>query len=172
MLNEKDEQLQRVVTENDMQVAALERKLKSAKKSADSSPAGADGGPSKAFTPKQLETQVNKLRRSIRSQVVNQMSYKPSSKYGSAKLVPVEIFDVDETVLKTLFGETLMKEAASGPKQLKVIATNEEVEMLFEKSVSKLLRFGARLELTKGLNFVYQKEGGVLKITGSYGMVK
>ena len=58
MLSDKDKEFQ----EKENQLAALERKLKSAKMSVESSPAGAPGGPSKAYTPKQPETQVQRVK--------------------------------------------------------------------------------------------------------------
>jgi hypothetical protein len=101
MLREKDEELSRVVAEQSSQLAELQRKLKSAKQRVNSSPAEAHGvtpgasTPTPSFTQKQLETKVSKLRRSIRSQVVNQMVYKRSNSGGS-RLARVEINDVLE----------------------------------------------------------------------------
>ena len=177
MLNEKDEELSRVVAEQSNQLAELQRKLKSAKQRVNSSPAEAIGvtsgasTPTPSFTQKQLETKVSKLRRSIRSQVVNQMVYKRSNSGGS-RLAPIEINDVLECTIASLVGQSLYSEASSGPKQLKLVLSNEDVESIFEGTFSKSLRYGATLELTKGLSFVYTKEDSTLKITGAYKMFK
>ena len=173
MLSEKDEELNRLIAEKDN----LERKLKSAKKNVNSTPAENDTAPAgttiptASMTQKQLEKKVSQLRRSIKSQVLNQMVYKRSIT-GESRLVPIEINDVAESAIASLVGEQIYSEASSGPKQLKLVLSNEECDVIVERSFSKTLRFGATLALTKGLQFVYSKADCTLKITGAYKMYK
>ncbi|CAM6130025.1 unnamed protein product [Calypogeia fissa] len=166
MLTEKEDAL----TKKEKQVAELQRKLKSAKKQTSSSPAG-EADP---ITPsKTLAAHVSQLKKSIQSQVFNQMVYKPSTKHGAGRLVPVELFDITESVIEALVGEELFEKASSGPKQTKLVLSNEDLESLYGwGSFSKGLRYGAALVLSDGLKFVLSKADGVLKISGTYKMVK
>lgn len=175
MLIDKEEELKRVVTDKEKQLIELQRKLKSAKKQpAKKQPAAGPAGHASlapSSSPKAFKEQVSRLRKSIQSQVLNQMAYKPSARHGSARLVPVEIFDVTEPVIESLVGEELFGKASSGPKQLKLALSNDEVEGVFGR-LSKTLRYGATLELTQGLKLVFTKSDGQLKVSGSYTMIK
>ncbi|CAM6127334.1 unnamed protein product [Calypogeia fissa] len=170
MLTEKEDEL----TKKEKQVAELQRKLKSGKKQTSSSPAGGEADPiTPSKSKKTLAAHVSQLKKSIQSQVSNQMVYKPSTKHGTARLVPVELFDITESVIEALVGEELFEKASSGPKQAKLVLSNEDLESLYGwGSFSKGLRYGAALVLSDGLKFVLSKADGVLKISGTYKMVK
>lgn len=159
MLTEKDNLLE----EQNARNAKLEKELESARTSPTSS--------STSLTPAKLQKEVEKLVSSIPRKVKAVMTYK--SKHASTKLIPVEIAGIEESVMRGVFGETLSSLGAQGAKLIKVVASNEDLEAVFQGgSFSKRLRFGATLELQKGLTFVYTKETKALMITGTYSMCK
>lgn len=160
MLTEKDDLLEE---QNDRN-AKLHKELESARASVRTTS-------STTLTPAKLQKEVESLVRSIPRKVKAVMTYK--TKHASSKLIPVEIAGIEESVMRGVFGETLSSLGAQGAKQIKVVASNEDLEAVFQGGCfSKGLRFGATLELQKGLTFVYTKETKSLQITGTYSMCK
>ncbi|KAJ7537901.1 hypothetical protein O6H91_11G027200 [Diphasiastrum complanatum] len=163
MLSEKDEELVQVLIEKEEQ----HKKLRQVQLLSDN-PAGAA---SSTLSSKELEQSVKKMLSLIQKQINSQMVYQPSLKHGSAQLT-AEVPNISEEMVKCILGADLLAKAKEAPKQLKVDASNEELEGIFGKRFYKRLRFGADLQLSDGLTFLFVKADNHLNVTGSYAMQK
>ncbi|KAK9837648.1 hypothetical protein WJX74_002186 [Apatococcus lobatus] len=144
-LGRQQQQLQKLGKEN----ADLKRTLKVAE------------GQAPEETPEELEARAKKIRKSITSNIGSQMVYRKQA--NTSRLSKV----------KTILGPDLVKAAKNGPKMLEVTATDADLRVLFGSGAfSKTLRFGASLDLVKGLKFSFEKPAMHLKVSGSYSMLK
>lgn len=74
--------------------------------------------------------------------------------------------------MKAVLGTTLASSASNGAKKMEVTAVGEELDTVFPGGFYKSLRYGATLELVKGIKFSYDKTTSTLKLTGAYSMTK
>jgi hypothetical protein len=91
--------------------------------------------------------QIQKLQKSLVSQINNQMVYKPSLKHSSSR-VSAEFPLASEDVAKLFLGDVLMSKATNGKKQIQVVATQDMLDEVFGcYAFTKSLRYGACLTL-------------------------
>lgn len=111
--------------------------------------------------------------RSVKSAINQQMVYRPSLKCGTSR-VSLELPCLSEAVVQAMLGPQLLGKASNGKKQLQLKATNDDLGALHGgwSPFGKSLRYGAQLELINGLTFTFNKTTSVLKVHGTYTMIK
>jgi len=107
----------------------------------------------------------------ISSQINSSMVYTNSSLKMKGKQIKVQVPAVSEDVLQSLFGSLLYLEGKK-PSSFLLSMDSESMAIVFGRTFSKGLRYGATLELDYPVRVSWKKELKTLTVTTSYKLSK